>query len=41
MENTEFKIDKDKVNVHVERLGDNAVLELNVTMPEDALEETE
>lgn len=33
------KIDREKVNVHLEKLGDNAVLELNVTMPEDALEE--
>jgi cell division topological specificity factor len=33
------KIDREKVNVHLEKLGDNAVLELNVTMPEEALEE--
>ena len=35
------KIDREKVNVHLEKLGDNAVLELNVTMPEKALEEAE
>lgn len=32
-------VDKDAVNVQLERLGDNAVLELNVTMPERVLEE--
>lgn len=28
-------IDRDKVNVHLERLGSNAVLELNITMPDE------
>lgn len=32
-------ISRDKVSVNLERLGDSAVLELNVTMPEAALEE--
>lgn len=32
-------INKDQVTVNLERLGDNAVLELNVTMPDEALEE--
>lgn len=32
-------VDKEQVKVQVERIGDNAVLELNVTMPEQALEE--
>ena len=32
-------IDKDQVKVQLEKIGDNAVLELNVTMPESALEE--
>lgn len=27
-------INRDKVNVHLERIGSNAVLELNITMPE-------
>ncbi|GGI75662.1 cell division topological specificity factor MinE [Legionella impletisoli] len=30
-------ISRDQVTVNLERLGDNAVLELNVTMPDDAL----
>jgi len=29
-----IKIDKDQVSVQLERIGDNAVLELNVTIPE-------
>lgn len=33
-------ITKDKVNVNFERNGDNAVLELNVTMPEARHSET-
>jgi cell division topological specificity factor len=33
------KINKDQVIVNLERMGDNAVLELNVTMPDEALEE--
>lgn len=33
------KIDKDKVKVQLEKIGDNAILELNVTMPEQALED--
>lgn len=36
-----IRIDKDQVNVNLERMGDNAVLELNVTVPENALEHTE
>jgi cell division topological specificity factor len=32
-------ITKDKVNVNLQRTGDNAVLELNVTMPDEVLEE--
>lgn len=32
-------ITSDKVSVTLERTGDNAVLELNVTMPDEALEE--
>jgi cell division topological specificity factor len=27
-------IQREKVNVHLERIGSNAVLELNITMPE-------
>lgn len=33
------KIQKDKVKVQLEKIGDNAILELNVTMPEEALQE--
>ncbi|MCX7114661.1 MAG: cell division topological specificity factor MinE [Gammaproteobacteria bacterium] len=32
-------IDRDQVNVHLERIGSNAVLELNITMPEAADQE--
>jgi len=32
-------ISRDQVSVSLERMGDSAVLELNVTMPEEALEE--
>ena len=32
-------ITRDKVSVNLERTGDNAVLELNVTMPDEVLEE--
>lgn len=32
-------INRDQVNVNLERLGDNAVLELNITMPDEALVE--
>ena len=32
-------VTKDKVSVNLERNGDTAVLELNVTMPEEILEE--
>lgn len=32
-------ISKEQVSVNLDRLGDNAVLELNVTMPDEALEE--
>jgi len=30
-------INRDQVTVHLERMGDSAVLELNVTVPEEAL----
>ncbi len=30
-------IDKDKVSVNLERLGDSSVLELNVTMPDEIM----
>ena len=33
-----IKIDKDSVKVQLEHVGENAVLELNVTMPEEALQ---
>ena len=32
-------IDKENVRVNLDKMGDNAVLELNVTMPDQALEE--
>ena len=32
-------IQRDQVNVTLEKDGDNAILELNVTMPEEAFEE--
>lgn len=35
------KIEKDKVKVQLEKIGDNAILELNVTMPDDVLQEEE
>lgn len=31
-------IDPEKVTVNLDRLGDNAILEFNMTMPEEALE---
>ncbi|WP_028389530.1 cell division topological specificity factor MinE [Legionella fairfieldensis] len=34
------RINRDQVSVNLERMGDNAVLELNVTMPDEALENT-
>lgn len=34
-----IEIDKEQVKVNLDKIGDNAVLELNVTMPESALEE--
>ncbi|KTC86510.1 cell division topological specificity factor MinE [Legionella brunensis] len=34
-----IRISRDQVSVNLERLGDSAVLELNVTMPDEALEE--
>lgn len=34
-----INISRDKVSVNLERMGDSAVLELNVTMPEEILEE--
>lgn len=30
-------INQDQVSVNLERMGDNAVLELNITMPDEAL----
>lgn len=32
-------INRDQVSVNLERMGDNAVLELNITMPDEVLEE--
>jgi cell division topological specificity factor len=32
-------INRDQVSVHLERLGTNAVLELNITMPDPIVEE--
>lgn len=32
-------IDRDQVSVNLERMGDNAVLELNITMPDEVLTE--
>jgi cell division topological specificity factor len=32
-------IDRDQVSVNLERTGDNAVLELNITMPDEVLTE--
>jgi cell division topological specificity factor len=32
-------VSRDQVSVHLERLGDNAVLELNITMPDQVSEE--
>ncbi|WED44512.1 cell division topological specificity factor MinE [Legionella cardiaca] len=34
-----IRISRDQVSVNLERLGDSAVLELNVTMPDEVLEE--
>ncbi len=34
-----IRISRDQVSVNLERMGDNAVLELNVTMPDEVLEE--
>lgn len=34
-----IKINKEDVKVQIERHGDNSLLELNVTMPDKALEE--
>ena len=33
-------ITKEQVSVNLDRMGDNAILELNVTMPDEALEES-
>lgn len=33
------QVSRDKVSVHLERMGDNAVLELNITMPDQVTEE--
>ena len=32
-------VSPDQVSVHLERMGDDAVLELNITMPDTTLEE--
>ena len=32
-------INRDQVSVNLERMGDNAVLELNITMPDEVLTE--
>ncbi len=34
-------IDRNQVSVNLERTGDNAVLELNITMPDEVLAEAE
>jgi cell division topological specificity factor len=34
-----FRIGRDQVSVNLERMGNNAVLELNITMPDEVLEE--
>jgi cell division topological specificity factor len=34
------KVDRDQVIVQLDRIGDNAILELNVTIPETATEAT-
>ncbi len=33
-----IKIDKEQVKVQLDRIGENAILELNVTMPDEVLE---
>lgn len=33
-----IRINRDQVSVNLERMGDNSVLELNVTMPDEAVE---
>lgn len=33
------QVTRDKVSVNLERMGDNSVLELNITMPDDVPEE--
>ena len=35
-----IQIDKDQVKVHVDRMDDGSILELNVSVPEDAFEES-
>ena len=34
-------VSRDQVKVQVDRHGDNAILELNVTMPEEAMEQAD
>lgn len=34
-------IDKDQVNVHLDRMGENSVLELNITMPDEKVKEVD
>lgn len=36
-----IRISRDQVSVNLERMGENSVLELNVTMPDASLETTE
>ena len=35
------RISRDQVSVNLERMGDSAVLELNVTMPDEVLEDAQ
>ncbi|WP_019216707.1 cell division topological specificity factor MinE [Legionella tunisiensis] len=34
-----IRVSRDQVSVNLERMGDNSVLELNVTMPDEAVED--
>lgn len=34
-----IRVSRDKVSVNLERMGDSSVLELNVTMPDETLED--
>ena len=35
-----IQIDKDQIKVQIDRMDDGSILELNVSVPEDALEES-